>query len=133
MAPPHMNNDEFFAALTTLLSSTSQKAKGSVYLLQKRIVSSEDPTIAEGSILVRATDGKTSNPNPRTSDSNSGITKTKTTKTPKVKLSTVVALADLDAFFMKYADVCKAGMVGMKKRDRSAKKKVKAKSKSAKA
>lgn len=34
---------------------------------------------------------------------------------------------------MKYADICKAGMVGLKKRDRSAKKKGKAKAKSGKA
>lgn len=79
---------------------------------------------------MRATDGRTPNPNPRTGDKNPGITKK---KAPKVKLSTVVEPADVDSFFVRYADVCKAGMVGMKKRDRSAKKKGKAKTKATKA
>ncbi|QKX54413.1 uncharacterized protein TRUGW13939_01499 [Talaromyces rugulosus] len=122
---PHSTNDEFFASLTTLLSTTSQKAKGSVFLTQKRL-SFEDPTIAEGSILVRATDGGTQTPNTKPSDK---VKKTKSA--PKVKISTIVAPADLESFFVRYADVCKAGMVGMKKRDRSAKKKGKAKTKAA--
>jgi signal recognition particle subunit SRP14 len=116
---------QFFASLTTLLSTTSQKAKGSVFLTQKRL-SFEDPTIAEGSILVRATDGGTQNPKTQPSDK---VKKTKSAS--KVKLSTIVAPADLESFFVRYADVCKAGMVGMKKRDRSAKKKGKAKTKAA--
>jgi signal recognition particle subunit SRP14 len=44
-----------------------------------------------------------------------------------VKLSTIVSPQDLEAFYAKYAEICKAGMVGLKKRDRSAKKKGKAK------
>jgi signal recognition particle subunit SRP14 len=52
---------------------------------------------------------------------------TKKPKAAKTKISTVVAPADLEAFYARYADVCKAGMTGMKKRDRSAKKKGKAK------
>lgn len=48
----------------------------------------------------------------------------------KVKLSTIVEIDALDAFFMKYAEVCKLGMSGLKKRDRSkAKEKLKAKKK----
>jgi signal recognition particle subunit SRP14 len=35
----------------------------------------------------------------------------------------------LEAFYARYAEVCKAGMVGMKKRDRSGKKKGKGKGK----
>lgn len=41
-----------------------------------------------------------------------------------MKLSTVVQPDDLEQFFTRYADVCKAGMAGLKKRDR---KKAKAK------
>ncbi|EEA24993.1 hypothetical protein TMatcc_008094 [Talaromyces marneffei ATCC 18224] len=129
---PHLSNDEFFASLTTLLTSTSKKTQGSVYLTQKRLTSSStDPSITEGSILVRATDGKTQNPKPSKTTDNTKVTKKKAA--PKSKLSTVVSPADLEAFFVKYADICKAGMVGLKKRDRSAKKKGKAKTKSGKA
>lgn len=48
----------------------------------------------------------------------------------KIKLSTVVEVDALEAFYAKYAEVCKAGMSGLKKRDRSkAKEKLKAKKK----
>lgn len=35
-----------------------------------------------------------------------------------MKLSTVVAPEELEAFYARYAEVCKAGMTGLKKRDR---------------
>lgn len=64
-------------------------------------------------LIVRATDGKTQdrerNKNP-----------------DKVKLSTVVQPDDLEAFYARYADVCKGGMQALKKRDRSKRKKAKA-------
>ena len=44
----------------------------------------------------------------------------------KLKISTVVSQDDLEAFFGRYAEVCKTGMQGLKKRDR---KKEKAKKK----
>lgn len=50
------------------------------------------------SLLIRATDGKHKS---------------------KVRLSTVVTAEDLEGFFSRYAEVCKAGMSGLKKRDRS--------------
>jgi len=54
----------------------------------------------------------------------------KNRKESKIKLSTVVEVDALEAFFARYADVCKAGMSGLKKRDRSkAKEKLKAKKK----
>jgi len=37
----------------------------------------------------------------------------------------VVQPEDLETFFARYADVCKVGMQGLKKRDRSKRKKVK--------
>lgn len=39
-----------------------------------------------------------------------------------MKLSTVVQADELEGFFVKYADVCKVGMGGLKKRDRSGRK-----------
>lgn len=56
-------------------------------------------------IIVRATNGKSRE---RIKD--------------KVKLSTVVQPDELGAFFVKYAEVCKSGMSGLKKRDRSGRK-----------
>lgn len=62
-------------------------------------------------IVVRATDG-----NSQTKDRK---------KSNKVKLSTIVQPDDLDAFYTRYADMCKAGMQSLKKRDRSKRKKAK--------
>ena len=57
-------------------------------------------------ILIRATNG----------DSKDKITS-------KVQLSTVVQPDDLAAFYTRYAEVCRAGMSALKKRDRSGRKK----------
>lgn len=67
-------------------------------------------------IIVRATDGKTHD-------------KDHKKRTDKVKLSTVLQPDDLEAFYARYAEVCKAGMQALKKRDRSKRKKTKAKKK----
>jgi signal recognition particle subunit SRP14 len=47
----------------------------------------------------------------------------------KIKLSTVVRPNDLDAFFVRYAEACRAGMSGLKKRDKKKGKKDKKKKK----
>ncbi len=56
--------------------------------------------------------------------------KSKRDKPNKIKLSTIVPPNDLDGFYVRYAEVCKAGMTALKPRDRS-KKKAKAKKKKA--
>jgi signal recognition particle subunit SRP14 len=56
--------------------------------------------------------------------------KSKRDRSEKVKLVTVVQPDDLEAFYIRYAEVCKAGMTALKPRDRS-KKKAKAKKKKA--
>ncbi|KAF9891757.1 hypothetical protein FE257_003238 [Aspergillus nanangensis] len=118
---PPLAHEQFFTSLADLLSKTSQKARGSVFLTQKPLLStttSSDTTSSQPSILIRATDGNTNAPNPKTSK----VQKKSTLS--KIKLSTVVAPEELEAFYARYAEVCKAGMAGLKKRDR---KKVKAK------
>lgn len=65
-------------------------------------------------VLIRATNGKS-----------------KEGKKDKVKISTVVPADELEGFFVRYAEVWKAGMGGLKKRDRSGRKKGKAKRKGA--
>lgn len=66
-------------------------------------------------ILVRATNGKAGD------DRKAG---------KKAKLSTVVQSDALDAFYVRYAEICKAGMAALKPRDRS-KRKTKGKKKKA--
>lgn len=72
-------------------------------------------------VLIRATDGK---------GKSSRTDKSKKTDRRKVKLSTVVLQEELEGFFTKYTEVCKAGMSsGLKKRDRKAREKKKKKGK----
>ena len=56
-------------------------------------------------VIIRATNGKS-----------------KTHYADKIKLSTIVAVDKLDDFYVRYSEVCKAGMQGLKKRDRSGRK-----------
>ncbi|KAL3488515.1 signal recognition particle 14kD protein-domain-containing protein [Aspergillus germanicus] len=116
-----VGHEEFFTSLTNLLTSTSQKTRGSVYLTQKPLLpTSADQTstpTSPPSILIRATDGNTNAPNPKTSTD-----KKKKSKESKVKFSTVVQPEELETFYARYAEVCKAGMTGLKKRDRKQKK-----------
>lgn len=53
----------------------------------------------------------------------------KTKNKDKPKLSTIVQPDDIEAFFARYAEVCKPGMQSLKKRDRSKRKKDKGKKK----
>lgn len=57
-------------------------------------------------VIIRATNGRS-----------------KAKRDKKIKLSTVVDSDSLEAFFTRYAEVCKSGMSGLKKRDRSRRKK----------
>ncbi|KAL4799798.1 signal recognition particle, SRP14 subunit [Aspergillus venezuelensis] len=122
--PAPVSHEEFFNSLTTLLTNTSQKTRGSVYLTQTPLLnnpsSETQPATQMPSILIRASDGNTNAPNPKTQ----GDVKKqdKKQKESKVKISTVVQPADLEAFYARYAEVCKAGMTGLKKRDRKLKK-----------
>ncbi|KAK7533137.1 signal recognition particle, SRP9/SRP14 subunit [Phyllosticta citribraziliensis] len=128
-ANPHISNDEFFAKLTDLFNSRRAKDHGSIYLTQKRLTYDVDaPTSPSAAadrtqaalaqdplwdthppeplpVIVRATNGKS-----------------KPHRAEKVKLSTLVQPDALDAFYARYADVCKAGMTALKPRDRSKRK-----------
>ncbi|KAK3113706.1 hypothetical protein LTR53_008742 [Teratosphaeriaceae sp. CCFEE 6253] len=138
MAREHLSNDAFFTQLAALIEQTQQKGHGSVYLTQKRLSfdpASPTPTsekIADDPLwdlhppsplplLIRATDGKSHTLGP------DGTAKGKKKNAGKVKLSTVVQPQDLEAFFGRYGEVCKAGMTGLRKRDRRGRKKDKKK------
>ncbi|SPO01322.1 uncharacterized protein DNG_03998 [Cephalotrichum gorgonifer] len=122
MAEAHLSHDEFFGKLTDLFAARKGSDHGSIFLVQKRLsygqdipsASVSDPMPDLGSphplpVIIRATNGKSKN-----------------NRDKKIKLSTVVNPADLDVFYLRYADVCKGGMAALKPRDRS-KKKAKAK------
>ncbi|KAF5022778.1 hypothetical protein F66182_5193 [Fusarium sp. NRRL 66182] len=124
MADSHMSHDEFFAKLGELFNHRKGSDHGAIYMTQKRLSYGQNipgPSDEEPSpdirpsqplpLLIRATDGKG-----------------KKERSSKVKLSTVVNPEDLEAFYVRYADVCKTGMTALKPRDRS-KKKAKAKKK----
>ncbi|KAM0551953.1 hypothetical protein ACHAPJ_008061 [Fusarium lateritium] len=126
MADSHMSHDEFFAKLGELFNHRKGSDHGAIYLSQKRLTYGQDipspseeepsPDIRPGKslpLIIRATDGKG-----------------KKERASKTKLSTVVNPEDLEAFYVRYADVCKTGMTALKPRDRS-KKKAKAKKKKA--
>ena len=109
-----LTQNQFFSSLSSLLDKTSQKSRGSVTLTQKPLLNTNtESTQQQPSILIRATDGNTNAPNPKTHK-----VEKKAAKATKVKLSTVVAPEDLEEFYARYAEVCKAGMTGLKKRDR---------------
>ncbi|KAL5003751.1 signal recognition particle, SRP9/SRP14 subunit [Aspergillus recurvatus] len=118
-----LGHEEFFTSLTTLLTATSQKARGSVYLTQTPLLNTQSPGSADKKtqppILIRASDGNTNAANPKT---HPDIKDKKTKKETKVKISTVVQPGELEAFYARYAEICKAGMMGLKKRDRKLKK-----------
>lgn len=64
-------------------------------------------------VIVHATDGKGREPK----KDGKGFQLRKNGK--KVKLSTVVDSDALDAFYVRYAEICKAGMMALKPRDRT--------------
>ncbi|KAJ4291531.1 hypothetical protein N0V88_006128 [Collariella sp. IMI 366227] len=47
------------------------------------------------------------------------LTQKRQHRSSKVKLSTVVQPDELDAFYLRYAEVCRAGMGALKPRDRT--------------
>ncbi|KAK4246345.1 signal recognition particle, SRP14 subunit [Corynascus novoguineensis] len=122
----HLSHDEFFIKLADVFSTRKTKGHGAVFLTQKRLSydqpsktpsdqqQEEDPLAdlhptQPLPVLVRATNGKG-----------------KADRAAKVKLSTVVQPDELEGFYSRYAEVCKAGMSALKPRDRT-KRKAKAK------
>lgn len=122
----HVSQTEFFDQLEKLFSHRKGSDHGKIYLTQKRLTHSEDANLPSPDeefpdlnlsepvpILIRASNGKSARE-----------------RGDKVRISTVVKPDDLDGFYVRYADICKAGMAALKPRDRS-KKKAKAKKKKA--
>jgi signal recognition particle subunit SRP14 len=128
---------DFLSSLATLLNAQSTARHGSIFLVQKPLFPATDseststpstePTSPAPQIIIRATNGLP--PPKRNSSKSSKVAKGSAKKTDatkkedRIKLSTVVAAEEIEDFFAKYAEVCKAGMVGLRKRDRKKAKK----------
>lgn len=116
-------NDDFLISLTTLLQATTTSNHGSIFLTQKPLPSNPS------SVLLRATNGYSTTK----ANSKPGLNLTDAQKhsvKPKIKIATVVDAADLEGFYARYAEVCKRGMEGLRKRDkRKGREKAKAKKK----
>ncbi|KIW69470.1 hypothetical protein PV04_05346 [Phialophora macrospora] len=137
MPQERLTNDEFLTRLSTLLTSTHAQAHGSIFLTQKPLPADPEPSSPgedSAQILIRATNGA-GRPKKHTSTSTSKVSKSKSNTTgagvePKIRFATLVAASDLEAFYTRYADVCKKGMEGLRKRDKKkAKERAKAKKK----
>ncbi|KAF2711692.1 signal recognition particle, SRP9/SRP14 subunit [Pleomassaria siparia CBS 279.74] len=139
MAGDHMETDEFFSKLTDLFEYNRKKGHGTIYLTQKRLTHDEVETLSSTRVLDDPLwDTHPDNPLPvLIRASNNASSKRSGTNRPgtdrdnidKIKLSTVVQSDKLDTFYARYAEVCKAGMSGLKKRDRKKGKKDKKKKK----
>ncbi|KIW74871.1 hypothetical protein Z517_11641 [Fonsecaea pedrosoi CBS 271.37] len=127
MAQERLSNDEFLSRLTTLLLSTHTATHGSVYLTQKPLTATDKEISSSPSsqVLIRATNGLSKQHRLAAKKSKAGVE-----KKDKVKFATVVEVSELEAFYTKYAETCKKGMEGLRKRDKKkAKEKAKAKKK----
>ncbi|KAL2072281.1 hypothetical protein VTL71DRAFT_11624 [Oculimacula yallundae] len=130
MSKGHLSNDDFFLRLSELFDERRQKDHGSIYLTQKRMTYGQDTDAGSPETTTEAPfpDQNPTKPLPIIIRATNGKSQAK--KDKKVKLSTIVEVDALESFYSKYAEVCKLGMSGLKKRDRSkAKEKLKKKKK----
>ncbi|KAF3938411.1 hypothetical protein ABW19_dt0200839 [Dactylella cylindrospora] len=106
---PTPTPEDLKADLLSLLSSpaTSDPSKPSP-------AAGPEPLETPLPVLIRATNGKSNDPKH---------------EGKRVKLSTVVEADQLEGFFARYAEVCKQGLTGLKKKVRKGKKSKKAKKK----
>ncbi|KAI9787712.1 MAG: hypothetical protein M1839_000243 [Geoglossum umbratile] len=128
MLGDRLSNEDFFTQLSKLLDSRREEEHGSIFLTQKRLATTA-PTFKQQQPIDTLTDLHPSDPLPILIRATNG--KSKAGRSGKVKLSTVVEPDSLEEFFGRYAEVCKAGMGALKKRDRSGRKKAKAKKRKA--
>ncbi|KAM0511761.1 hypothetical protein ACHAPE_009551 [Trichoderma viride] len=157
MSSGHLSQDEFFDKLGHLFNHRKSSDHGAIYLTQKRRKTSPPQPAQLGynyhlalefgsNLLSLSSNLVTYDPSEKSTTAKlfpdllpdkplpiiikATNGKSKRDRSDKEKLSTVVQPHDLEAFYVRYADVCKAGMTLLKPRDKS-KKKAKAKKKKA--
>ncbi|KAF2230532.1 signal recognition particle, SRP9/SRP14 subunit [Viridothelium virens] len=112
----HLTNDEFFTRLQELFAKKNSKGKGSVFLKQKRF---SQPTGSSAGSLADLND---TTPTPLFIRASAGHSKY-VTPADRIQFGTVVQPEDLEAFYTRYAECCRVGMMGgMKKRSKEKKK-----------
>ncbi|ODQ65226.1 signal recognition particle, SRP9/SRP14 subunit [Nadsonia fulvescens var. elongata DSM 6958] len=122
MSTGRLSNEQFLVKLRELFSNHG--STNSVYLGQKRYTPFDDVTSTKSddlsdlnpsdspfALLFRATNGKGD-------------------KSLKIKISTIVDSDQLEEFWLKYTDVVKGGMTGLRKKDKKKQKQKAKKSKS---
>ena len=116
-----LSQADFLSRLSDLFTNTHSAAHGSVFLSQVPLYppstdESSEPQQSSPApqVLIRATNGLSKA---------RGTDKSLAKRDPKIKLSTVVEAAEIEDFYAKYAEVCKSGMQGLRKRDRRKQKK----------
>ena len=87
------------------------------------LVADDEPSIAEK--YEATADVADSGPFPVIMRATNGKGKAK--RSEKIKIKTIVQPGEMDGFFSRYAELCKANMQGLKKRDKSKKKRAKRK------
>jgi signal recognition particle subunit SRP14 len=143
MAPSQrLSPTDFLTTLTTLLATQHSANHGSLFLTQKPLFPvttptspsdtttsypTTEPTSPAPQIIIRATNGLPPSKRIRSASGSKVGKGVGAQKEERVKISTVVDAADIEEFFAKYAEACKAGMVGLRKRDRKKAKKGKGK------
>jgi signal recognition particle subunit SRP14 len=118
---------QFLERLNALLSTQASKSNGSISLTQKRLsydASATKPSQASAGTATQFLDTAISAP-PLPLLIRATNTKSKENRKHKVKIATVVQPDDIEDFYTRYAEVCRAGMTALKKRDRSKGKKKK--------
>ncbi|KAL8713884.1 MAG: hypothetical protein Q9220_002030 [cf. Caloplaca sp. 1 TL-2023] len=131
MAAPHLSINDFFTRLSSLFDSHRTSTHGSIYLTQKRLSHASQTASPPTTTITTATsnppfpDLAPSSPLPILIRASNGMSKDR--QKYKIKISTIVQPDDLEGFFTRYADIMKAGTPMLKKRDRSGRKKAKAK------
>ncbi|KAK4464232.1 signal recognition particle, SRP9/SRP14 subunit [Cladorrhinum samala] len=121
----HLTHDEFFTSLTSLFTTSKSSPKGSIILTQKRL-SYNQPTPQPSESNDTFPDLNLASPLPLIIHATNAKSKEDRKAGKKIRLSTVVNPDDLEGFYSRYAEVCRAGMAGLKPRDRT-KRKAKAK------
>lgn len=117
-----LNNAEFISKVESLLASN--EGKSSVYFTQKRLAT---PLEKETIDLVKDLSSNVVEHTPAypTNTQNYPVLIRATLGKKESKISTVVEPANLDTFWLEYAQALKAGFVGLKKKEKKKTKKSK--------
>ncbi|EPY52456.1 signal recognition particle subunit Srp14 [Schizosaccharomyces cryophilus OY26] len=90
----YLSNEQYLAQLDEHLQQLQGKGASSLYFSQKKNPVPNDEQDSKPSLLLRVKNGA------------------------NWKISTIVDAKDFTEFFARYTEVCKGGMIGLKKRDR---------------